>query len=173
MSPSPHPDHKQVGRFDAAGLLAALALLMPAWAGAQVLSAPEIRKQGSEITAKAKADQAGCLKQAGAARQECMDEARAREKTARAELKAKTSAGNPDKETAAKTTNVRDGRTTIGAGQYGRVTSDGSTTVGSRRDMPKSSAGDLRRADELNKAALPSNQPVDVQKAARGVQGKP
>jgi hypothetical protein len=148
----------------AAGILLLATLVLPVPAAAQGTSPQEAQKQRQEIAARLKADQAQCRKLPGQERQPCLDQARAREHGARAELDART---RP-----AVSGNVASGRGAVGAGQYGHVAPDGSMVVGGRDDLPASSSkAALRSADDLKKQKMPSNQPVDVTKAARAVQG--
>jgi len=145
----------------AAGILLLAALGLPVFAAAQGASPQETPMQRQEIAARLKADQAQCRKLPGQERQPCLDQARAREHSARAELDARA---RP-----AVSGNAASGRGAVGAGQYGHVAPDGSMVVGGRNDLPASSKAALRSADDLKKQKMPSNQPVDVTKAARAV----
>lgn len=131
-------------------------------AQAEALSSTDALAEKQRIAAQAKTEQAQCAQNA-ATRQQCVKDAKTRERDARAALEARQrpAAATP-----------RAGETVIRAGEYGHVARDGRVTTGKAGNMPASSAAATRSAEELRKRKMPSNQPVDVTKAAREARGE-
>jgi hypothetical protein len=129
-------------------------LLLPPCAAAQ---APP-----DTIASRAKADQAACRKEPAGAQAACLRQAKEKEQQARAEANAQRQEKAPGRNMS--------GRGTVGAGQYGHVAPNGNVTIGGRKDMPQSTIQAQQQAEDLRRAKLPSNQPVDVTRAAREVQ---
>jgi hypothetical protein len=137
----------------AAGLLPACLLLASA-AGAQPAADP--------IATQARKEEAACRKEAASAQAACLRKAKEKEQQARGEAKAQRQENAAGR-------NIS-GRGTVGSGQYGHVAPGGNVTVGGRKDMPPASSQAMRQSDELRNTKLPSNQPVDVTRAAREAQ---
>ena len=131
-------------------------------ARAEALPTADYLAEKQRIAAQAKTEQAQCA-QSAATRQQCAKDAKTRERDARAALEARQRpvAATP-----------RAGETVIRAGEYGHVDRDGRVTTGKAGSMPPSSAAATRSAEELRKRKMPSNQPVDVTKAAREARGE-
>ena len=130
-------------------------------AQAETLSPADYQAEKKRLATQDREAQAQCRAQDSAARQPCLTQAKTRDREARAALEAR------QRPATAATPAQRGGETTIRAGQYGHVTREGRATVGKAGDMPAASAAATRSAEELRKSKLPSNQPVDVVKAAR------
>lgn len=153
-----------------------LLLLLPGAAAWAQQAGESGANTNQAIASQARADQAACRKEPAAAQAACLRTAKEKEQQARAQLKARNAtataapAGRATEEAAAGR-NIS-GRGSVGAGQYGHVAPNGSVMVGGRKDMPQASGQAMRQADDLRASKLPSNQPVDVTRAAREVQGQ-
>ncbi|MDB5804284.1 MAG: hypothetical protein JWN73_1606 [Betaproteobacteria bacterium] len=141
-------------------LTCALLLSCASAAHAAALSAADYATGKQRIAAQSRTEQAQCAQ--GATRPQCLKDAKARERDARSalETRQRPAAGAP-----------RAGETAVRAGEYGHVARDGRITTGKAGDMPASSAAAARSAEQLRKQKLPSNEPVDVVKAARDAKG--
>jgi hypothetical protein len=129
---------------------------------AEALSSTDYAAEKQRIAGQARTDQAQCAQNA-ATRQQCLKDAKTRERDTRAALEARQRPA---------VSKPRAGETVIRAGEYGHVARDGRVTTGKAGDMPASSAAATRSAEELRKRKMPSNQPVDVVKAAREAKGE-